>query len=70
MQRILFVDDERSLGQIAERNLRTLDAYESGINIVRVNLDRADPPAEVCEVENPVESFLLTGVDDGDADTA
>lgn len=27
----------------------TLDAYQSGINIVRVNLDRSDPPAEVID---------------------
>ncbi|MFB9223742.1 FtsH protease activity modulator HflK [Paracoccus cavernae] len=26
---------------------QTLDGYESGIRVVRVNLDRADPPAEV-----------------------
>ena len=28
---------------------RTLDAYQSGINVVRVNLDRADPPQEVID---------------------
>ncbi|WBU58149.1 FtsH protease activity modulator HflK [Paracoccus sediminicola] len=28
---------------------RTLDSYQSGINIVRVNLDRADPPEEVID---------------------
>ena len=27
----------------------TLDAYDSGINVVRVNLDRADPPQEVID---------------------
>jgi len=27
----------------------TLDSYESGINIVRVNLDKADPPREVID---------------------
>lgn len=27
----------------------TLDGYKAGINIVRVNLDRADPPAEVID---------------------
>ncbi|MDS9467842.1 FtsH protease activity modulator HflK [Paracoccus sp. MBLB3053] len=27
----------------------TLDAYEAGINVVRVNLDRADPPREVID---------------------
>ena len=28
---------------------QTLDAYQSGINVVRVNLDRADPPEEVID---------------------
>ena len=28
---------------------RTLDAYQSGINVIRVNLDRADPPGEVID---------------------
>ena len=32
-----------------ERIQATLDEYESGINIVRVNLDGADPPAEVID---------------------
>ncbi|WP_410218767.1 FtsH protease activity modulator HflK [Paracoccus sp. (in: a-proteobacteria)] len=27
----------------------TLDAYQSGINVIRVNLDRADPPEEVID---------------------
>ncbi len=31
---------------------RTLDTYQSGIHVVRVNLDRADPPREV------IDSFL------------
>ncbi len=34
----------------------TLDAYESGINVVRVNLDRADPPREVIESFKEVQS--------------
>jgi membrane protease subunit HflK len=32
-----------------ERIQSLLDEYESGINIVRVNLDQADPPAEVID---------------------
>ncbi|MFV0293878.1 MAG: FtsH protease activity modulator HflK [Paracoccus sp. (in: a-proteobacteria)] len=28
---------------------QTLDSYQSGVNIVRVNLDRADPPGEVID---------------------
>lgn len=27
----------------------TLDAYDSGVNIIRLNLDKADPPAEVID---------------------
>jgi len=41
----------RDRGIIADRVLMliqtTLDSYDSGVNIVRLNLDRADPPAEV-----------------------
>lgn len=43
----------RDRGIIADTALQniqaTLDEYESGINIVRVNLDRADPPPEVID---------------------
>lgn len=43
----------RDRGLIADtvrENIQTaLDNYESGINIVRVNLDRADPPEEVID---------------------
>ncbi|WBU52087.1 FtsH protease activity modulator HflK [Paracoccus sp. SCSIO 75233] len=28
---------------------QTLDSYQSGVNVVRVNLDRADPPSEVID---------------------
>ena len=35
---------------------QTLDAYESGINVVRVNLDRADPPAEVIDAFREVQA--------------
>ena len=34
----------------------TLDAYESGVNIVRVNFDRADPPREV------IDAFRADGI--------
>lgn len=34
----------------------TLDAYQSGINIVRVNLDRADPPVEVIDAFRDVQA--------------
>jgi membrane protease subunit HflK len=39
-----------------ERIQATLDAYESGINVVRVNLDRADPPAEVIDAFRDVQA--------------
>ncbi|OWU85198.1 membrane protein [Oceanicola sp. 22II-s10i] len=43
----------RDRGIIADTALQniqeTLDEYNSGINVVRVNLDRADPPAEVID---------------------
>ncbi|MDB6177839.1 FtsH protease activity modulator HflK [Paracoccus sp. Z330] len=35
---------------------RTLDAYQSGINVVRVNLDRADPPTEVIDAFREVQA--------------
>jgi membrane protease subunit HflK len=35
--------------QARERIQDSLDAYESGIRIVRVNLERADPPADVID---------------------
>lgn len=35
---------------------RTLDAYQSGINVVRVNLDRADPPVEVIDAFREVQA--------------
>ncbi|WP_347138919.1 FtsH protease activity modulator HflK [Paracoccus sp. SSK6] len=34
----------------------TLDAYQSGINVVRVNLDRADPPSEVIDAFREVQA--------------
>lgn len=34
----------------------TLDSYESGINIVRLNLDRADPPSEVIDAFRDVQA--------------
>ena len=38
----------------------TLDGYESGINIVRVNFDRADPPAEVIDSFREVQAAEQT----------
>jgi len=50
----------RDRGPIAERLKdliqTTLDSYDSGLNIVRVNFDRADPPREVIEAFKNVQS--------------
>ncbi|SHI60268.1 FtsH protease activity modulator HflK [Wenxinia saemankumensis] len=42
--------------QVQERIQSTLDEYESGINIVRVNLDTADPPAQVIDAFREVQA--------------
>ncbi len=34
----------------------TLDSYDAGVNIVRLNLDRADPPAEVIDAFRDVQA--------------
>ena len=34
----------------------TLDSYDSGVNIVRLNLDRADPPSEVIDAFRDVQA--------------
>lgn len=34
----------------------TLDSYQSGINVIRVNLDRADPPEEVIDAFREVQA--------------
>lgn len=50
----------RDRGAIAQRLQdliqKTLTEYDSGINIVRVNFDRADPPREVIEAFKEVQS--------------
>ncbi|MCB2135405.1 MAG: FtsH protease activity modulator HflK [Rhodobacteraceae bacterium] len=50
----------RDRGVIAERLKEliqtTLDSYESGLNIVRVNFNRADPPREVIDAFKNVQS--------------
>ncbi len=50
----------RDRGLIADTALeniqQTLDDYESGINVVRVNLDRADPPNEVIDAFREVQA--------------
>ncbi|EYD70974.1 FtsH protease activity modulator HflK [Limimaricola hongkongensis] len=50
----------RDRGLIADTAMEsiqaTLDAYDSGINVVRVNLDRADPPSEVIDAFRDVQA--------------
>ena len=50
----------RDRALIADRVLfliqTTLDSYDSGVNIVRLNLDRADPPAEVIDAFRDVQA--------------
>ena len=50
----------RDRGAIAEdlqtQVQQTLNVYESGINVVRVNLDRADPPQEVIDAFREVQA--------------
>jgi membrane protease subunit HflK len=50
----------RERGAIADTALdriqATLDAYESGINIIRVNLAQAEPPAEVVDAFRAVQA--------------
>jgi len=42
--------DRGSISEAVQENVQTaLDDYDSGIRIVRINLERADPPAEVID---------------------
>ena len=49
MAPILNRDRETIRAELQENVQSTLDLYEAGINVVRVNLDRADPPREVID---------------------
>ncbi|WP_425091866.1 FtsH protease activity modulator HflK [Tropicimonas sp. S265A] len=53
---ILNRDRELIAQQVQELIQTTLDSYESGINIVRLNLDRADPPSEVIDAFRDVQA--------------
>ena len=46
--------------ELQELIQRTLDIYQSGVNIVRVNFDRADPPAEVIDAFRNVQAAEQT----------
>ncbi len=48
--------DITALQRKQDRIQATLDAYDSGINVVRVNLGRADPPAEVIDAFREVQA--------------
>lgn len=49
MAPILNRDREVVRAELEDAVQGTLDSYEAGINVVRVNLDRADPPREVID---------------------
>ncbi|CAN0604851.1 unnamed protein product, partial [Ectocarpus sp. 12 AP-2014] len=50
----------RDRGAVAQRAQElvqsTLDSYESGISVIRVNLDKADPPREVIDAFRDVQA--------------
>ncbi|NVO23471.1 FtsH protease activity modulator HflK [Donghicola sp. C2-DW-16] len=49
--------DRGLIADTAMQNIQaTLDEYDSGISIVRVNLDRADPPSEVIDAFREVQA--------------
>ena len=46
--------------ELEELIQKTLDSYESGVNIVRVNLDKADPPGDVAKAFKDVQAAEQT----------
>jgi membrane protease subunit HflK len=53
--------DRGAIAQELEELIQaTLDSYESGVNIVRVNFDRADPPREVIDSFREVQAAEQT----------
>lgn len=53
--------DRAAIAQELEELIQsTLDSYESGVNIVRVNFDRADPPREVIDAFREVQAAEQT----------
>ncbi|MEM1077639.1 MAG: FtsH protease activity modulator HflK [Pseudomonadota bacterium] len=53
---ILNRDRELIAQQVQDRIQETLDSYVSGINVVRLNLDRADPPEQVIDAFREVQA--------------
>ncbi|KMW60440.1 HflK protein [Candidatus Rhodobacter oscarellae] len=48
------------VAELAELIQATLDSYESGVNIVRVNFEKADPPREVIDAFREVQAAEQT----------
>lgn len=57
---ILNRDRDLIATTVQELIQNTMDSYESGINIVRLNLDRADPPSEVIDAFRNVQAAEQT----------
>jgi modulator of FtsH protease HflK len=57
---ILNRDREAIAQELEELIQATLDSYLSGVNIVRVNFDRADPPREVIDAFREVQAAEQT----------
>ncbi|MBY8977420.1 FtsH protease activity modulator HflK [Rhodobacteraceae bacterium NNCM2] len=53
---ILTVDRAAIEQNVRELIQTTLDSYDSGVNIVRLNFERADPPAEVIDAFRDVQA--------------
>lgn len=53
---ILNRDRQSISEEVAVLIQQTLDSYDSGVNIVRLNLDRADPPREVIDAFRDVQA--------------
>lgn len=53
---ILNRDRGAIAARLSELIQRTLDSYDSGINVVRVNFDKADPPREVIDAFREVQA--------------
>ncbi|MCF6306196.1 MAG: FtsH protease activity modulator HflK [Rhodobacteraceae bacterium] len=50
-------EGRRAISQEVEALIQaTLDSYDSGVNIVRLNLEKADPPSEVIEAVQDVQA--------------
>ncbi|MGB0854136.1 MAG: FtsH protease activity modulator HflK [Pikeienuella sp.] len=53
---ILNRDREAVSAEVQELIQATLESYESGVNVVRVNFDKADPPQEVIDAFRDVQA--------------